>query len=46
MNALHPNDCIYPLEVAVRLAQDNRAELRVLLDLREMLHEARRDARA
>ncbi len=45
MNAIHPNDRIYALEVAVRLAQESRAELKVLLDLREMLAEARKDAR-
>lgn len=42
--SIHPNERIYALEVAVRLAQDNHAELKVLLDLREMLAEARKDA--
>lgn len=45
MNAIHPNDRIYALEVAVRLAQAGNAELKVLMDLREMLAEARKDAR-
>lgn len=45
MNAIHPNDRIYALEVAVRLAQDHHAEVKVLLDLREMLAEARKDVR-
>jgi DNA (cytosine-5)-methyltransferase 1 len=40
MNAIHPNDRIYALEVAVRLAHDNHADLKVLLDLREMPAEA------
>ncbi len=45
MNAIHPNDRIYALEVAVRLVQEQHVEVKVLMDLREMLAEARKDAR-
>lgn len=43
--SIHPNDRIYALEVALRLAQDHHVELKVQLDLRELLDEARREAR-
>ncbi|WP_367346496.1 hypothetical protein [Stenotrophomonas bentonitica] len=43
--SIHPNDRIYALEVALRLAQEHHAELKVQLDLRELLDEARREAR-
>ncbi|WP_185750043.1 hypothetical protein [Stenotrophomonas sp. 278] len=43
--SVHPNDRIYALEVAVRLAQDHHVEVKVLLDLRELLDQARREQR-
>lgn len=43
--SIHPNDRIYALEFAVRLAQEQHAELKVQLDLRELLDQARRAAR-
>lgn len=42
--SIHPNDRIYALEVAVRLAQEQHAQLKVQLDLRELLEQARREA--
>ena len=44
MNAIHRNDRIYALEVALRLAQDHHAELKVQFHLRELLDVARREA--
>ncbi|MDX3932649.1 MAG: hypothetical protein QHC77_12015 [Stenotrophomonas sp.] len=45
MNYIHPNDRIYALERAVRLAEQQGEDRKVQEDLREILAEARRDAR-
>lgn len=45
MNYIHPHDRIYALERAVRLAEQQGEDRKVQEDLREILAEARRDAR-
>lgn len=45
MNYIHPNDRIYALERAVHLAEQQGEDRKVQEDLREILAEARRDAR-
>lgn len=45
MNFIHPNDRVYALERAVRLAEQHGEEREVLEDLREILAEARKEAR-
>lgn len=45
MNYIHPNDRIYALERAVRLADQQGEDGKLLKDLREILAKARRDAR-
>lgn len=46
MNCIHPNDRVYALERAVAAAVAQGEERKVQEDLREILAEARRDARA
>lgn len=45
MNCIHPNDRVYPLERALAAATAHGEDRKVLEDLREILAEARRDAR-
>lgn len=45
MNFIHPNDRVYALERAVRLAEQHGEDRKVLEDLREILAEARKEAR-
>ncbi|WP_282259644.1 hypothetical protein [Stenotrophomonas sp. PS02301] len=45
MNAIHPNDRVYTLERALAAAIAQGEDRKVLEDLREILAEARRDAR-
>jgi len=45
MNCIHPNDRAYALERAVAAATAQGEDRKVLEDLREILAEARRDAR-
>ncbi|HYG07718.1 MAG TPA: hypothetical protein VD865_15100 [Stenotrophomonas sp.] len=45
MTYIHPNDRVYALERAVRLAEQHGEDRKVLEDLREMLSEARKEAR-
>ena len=45
MNAIHPNDRVYALERALAAAIAHGEDRKVLEDLREILAEARRDAR-
>lgn len=45
MNCIHPNDRVYALERALAAALAHDEDRKVLEDLREILAEARRDAR-
>ena len=45
MSDVHPNDRVYALERAVRLVEQHGEDRKVLEDLREILAEAREDAR-
>jgi len=45
MNCIHPNDRAYALELALAAATAQDEDRKVLEDLREILAEARRDAR-
>jgi len=45
MNCIHPNDRVYALERALAAATAQGEGRKVLEDLREILAEARRDAR-
>lgn len=43
---MHPSDKLYALEVAVRLAEQSGESSSVISDLKELLADARREARA
>ncbi len=45
MNCIHPNDRVYAIERALAAATAQGEDRKVLEDLREILAEARRDAR-
>lgn len=45
MNHIHPNDRVYAIERALAAAVAQGEDRKVLEDLREILAEARRDAR-
>ncbi len=46
MSTLHPHDKLYALERAVKLAQAAGEDRKVIEDLRVLLDEAKREARA
>lgn len=45
MNCIHPNDRVYAIERALAAAMAQGEDRKVLEDLREILAEARKDAR-
>jgi hypothetical protein len=46
MSALHPNDKLYALERALKLAIKHGEDRKVIEDLRVLVDEARQEARA
>lgn len=45
MTYIHPNDKVYALERALRLAEQHNESANVVSDLRELLADAQREAR-